>query len=107
MQQPVGRVDPANLLQFNLNGSMTCTSGQTAHLLGLSDTTFLRRLRKGQFPGFPQKLPGTNKWSRPAVVAWISSNGQATAPQPRGIPYGDPEIEALVSDLEQTYGVAS
>lgn len=104
MQQPAGRVDPTNLLQFNLDGSMTCTNGQVAHLLGMSEDTFARRLRQKMLVGFPAKLPGVNKYSRPAVVAWISSNGQTTVAQPRGIPQGDPEIEAIVSDLEEEYG---
>ncbi len=102
-----GAVARTNLLQFNLNGSMVCTAGQVAQLLGMSARTFDRQRPELAKAGFPGKLPGTNGWSRPAIVAWISSNGQSTAPVPRGIPQGDPQIEAIVSDLEQEYGVAS
>ena len=101
-----GKADPTNLLDFNLNGSMTLTSGQVANLLGLSEPTFRRRFGKGDLPNFPARLPGVGKWSKPAVVAWISSNGQLSTAQPRGVPMGDPAIEAIVADLEQVYGKA-
>jgi len=101
-----GKADPTNLLDFNLNGSMTLSGGQVAHLLGLSEPTFRRRVSKGELPNFPGRLPGVGKWSKPAVVAWISSNGELNVARPRGIPFGDPEIEALVTELEQDYGAA-
>ncbi len=96
----------SNLLQFNPNGSMVCTAGQVAQLLGISARSFDRRRADLAAANFPGKLPGTNGWSRPAVVAWISSNGQTSVATPVGIPPGDPEIEALVTGLEQRYGAA-
>lgn len=104
MQQPAGRVDPTNLLKFNLDGSMTCTAGQVAQLLGMSEDTFARRMRQKLLIGFPAKLPGVNKWSRPAVVAWISSNGETSVAQPRGVDRGSDDIAAVASDLEAEYG---
>lgn len=29
--------------------------------------------------GFPTKLPGLNGWSKPAIMRWLESNGQAGA----------------------------
>lgn len=97
-------LEPDNLIKFNLDGSMTCTAGQVAHLLGMSSRTFDRQRPELKKAGFPEKLPGTGKWSRPAVVAWISSNGAPTVATPRGIDNGDPEIEAIVTGLEREYG---
>lgn len=93
-----------NLLQFNPDGSMVCTAGQVAQLLGMSERSFDRKRGELAKAGFPGKLPGTNGWSRPAVVAWIRSNGQTTVATPRGIPQGDLEIEAIVTGLEDEYG---
>lgn len=92
------------LLDTNLDGSMTCNKGQVAQLLGISDRTFDRV--RGSLTNFPGKLPGIERWSRPAVVAWIRSNGQPADSQPR-IVQGDPEIEMLITNLEETYRVAS
>ena len=107
MRPATGKADPTNLLDFNLNGSMTCTVGQVANLLGLSEHTFRRRFGKGELPNFPPRLPGVGKWSKPAVVAWISSNGELSAARPRGVPDGDPAIEAISKSLEGTYGSAA
>lgn len=97
-------LEPDNLIKFNIDGSMTCNAGQVAHLLGMSERMFNRQRPELKAAGFPEKLPGVNKWSRPAVVAWITGNGQMTVAAPRGIPNGDPEIEALVTGLEEEYG---
>lgn len=97
-------LEPDNLLKFNIDGSMTCNAAQVAHLLGLSERIFNARRDQLKAAGFPDKLPAVNKWSRPAVVAWISSNGQTTVPVPRGIPQGDPDMEAMVTELEDSYG---
>jgi predicted DNA-binding transcriptional regulator AlpA len=102
-------IEPTNLLDFNLDGSMTLTIGQVCHLLDLSEPTFRRRLGQGLLKAFPAKLPGVGKWSKPAVVAWISSNGQVSAAQPRIRP-DDAEIDAAVTQLEARYtgkGVAA
>ena len=90
------------LLEMNLDGSMTCTKGQVAQLLGVSERTFDRI--RGDLKNFPGKLPGIERWSRPAVVAWISSNGQTTVATPRGAGIGDPDVEAIAADLEADYG---
>jgi len=92
------------LLDTNLDGSMTCNKGQVAQLLGISDRTFDRI--RGSLTNFPGKLPGIERWSRPAVVAWIRSNGQPANSQ-QWITQGDLEIELLISNLEDTYRVAS
>ncbi len=97
-------LEPDNLIKFNLDGSMTCSAGQVAHLLGLSERMFNRQRAELKAAGFPDKLPGVNKWSRPAVVAWISSNGQTTVATPRGAGIGDPDVEAIAADLEADYG---
>jgi predicted DNA-binding transcriptional regulator AlpA len=91
-----------NLLQFNPNGSMVCTAGQVAQLLGMSARSFDRQRAALIAAGFPSKLPGTNGWSRPAVVAWITSNG-APPPKAGAIAVGDPEIDAHVTRLEANY----
>lgn len=100
-------LEPDNLIKFNMDGSMTCNVVEVAHLLGLSERTFNKRRPQLDAAGFPDKLPGVNKWSRPAVVAWISSNGQTTVATPRGVPQGDPAVEAVTSDLERRYGSAA
>lgn len=104
--QPERATALTNLLQFNPNGSMVCTAGQVAQLLGISARSFDRRRAELTAAGFPGKLPGTNGWSRPAVVAWISSNGQTTVAMPFGVAQGNPEIEAVTTNLEQRYGAA-
>ncbi len=97
-------LEPDNLIKFNIDGSMTCAAADVAHLLGLSERTFNKRRPELSAAGFPDKLPGVNKWSRPAVVAWISSNGAPTVATPRGADIGDPAIEAVATDLEAEYG---
>jgi predicted DNA-binding transcriptional regulator AlpA len=95
------RLASINMGQFNLDGSMTCTTGQVCHLLGMSEETFRRRLKQGLLVNFPPKLPGVSKYSKPAVTAWIRNNGRvmpAGAVQPN-----DPGLERVVSDLEAEY----
>lgn len=97
-------LEPDNLIKFNIDGSMTCNAVEVAHLLGLSERIFNKRRPELTAAGFPSKLPGVGKWSRPAVVAWISSNGETSVAQPRGVDRGDTGIEAIASDLEGQYG---
>lgn len=78
---------------------MTITAGQVAHLLGLSETIFRKKRPELEALGFPGKLPGLATWSAPAVRRWIASNGNSGAT----IPADDPEISALVADLEADY----
>lgn len=58
--------------------ALTISRGQVAELLGISEPTFDKRRRALEGFGFPQKLPGMKTWSRPAVVAWIASNGASS-----------------------------
>jgi hypothetical protein len=97
-------LEPDNLIKFNINGSMTCNAVEVAHLLGLSERIFNKRRQELAAAGFPDKLPGVGRWSRPAVVAWISSNGETSVAQPRGVDRGDENIAAVASDLEAEYG---
>lgn len=79
--------------KFNPDGSMTCTAGQVAQLLGLSETTFDRRRPELLAAGFPDRLPGVGKWSRPAVIAWITRNGRTDGGQEPAADLSRLEIE--------------
>lgn len=86
------------LLDMNLDGSMTCTKGQVSQLLGITDRTFDRI--RANLKNFPSKIPGLERWSRPAVVAWIRSNGETASP-------GAADIAEIQADLESHYGAAA
>ncbi|MGZ5905142.1 MAG: hypothetical protein ACXWKQ_07325 [Reyranella sp.] len=81
-------------------GPMVLTAGQVAQLLGLSEPMFRKKAAGLQALGFPGRLPGLAKWSRPAVVRWISSNGATT--QQSGPPL-DETLAIEVSELEKDY----
>jgi len=78
---------------------MTLTAGQVAHLLGLSEAIFRKKRPELEALGFPTKLPGLATWSAPAVRRWIASNGNSGAT----IASDDPEIHAIVAELEADY----
>lgn len=58
-----------------LNTKWTLTIGQVAHLFGESEPTFRKHLAARLKLGFPNRLPGTTKWSLPAVKHWFAHNG--------------------------------
>lgn len=78
---------------------MVLTAGQVAHLLGRSETTFKRDRLELEDLGFPQKLPGLNKWSRAAVTRWIETNGKTYEPAAP-----DAALQDVTRQLEAEYG---
>lgn len=59
------------------NTPLTMSLADVAGALGCSPRTFQnRRSRLEQEHGFPPRLPAMARWSRPAVEAWIASNGE-------------------------------
>lgn len=60
--------------------TLTIDAREVAGLLGIAETTFRnKRARLEIEDHFPPKLPGGNRWSRPAVVRWIETNGESYA----------------------------
>lgn len=62
-------------------------------LLGLKQvSTFYNKRPALEAAGFPQKLPGLSRWSRPAIMAWLEMNGRP-----------DPAPKRDGQDLERRY----
>jgi hypothetical protein len=97
-------VDTSSLPQ-----KLVWSAGQVAYALGIGEQTFLaKRTLLETEHGFPRKVPGFNKWSIAAVTDWINTNGGTYQPStPSLIPNDDPEIDAIVADLEAHYGRAA
>lgn len=53
----------------------TLCRAQVAQMLGVSDATFTKHQPDLEAKGFPQKLPGLNRWPRAAVETWIDCGG--------------------------------
>lgn len=64
---------------------LTLSAGEVAYTLGLASDYFRSIRRKLEAKGFPAKLPGMGKWSRPAVEAWIARNGKPDEAAPTTI----------------------
>lgn len=63
-------------------------------LLGLKQvSTFYNKRATLEAAGFPPKLPGLARWSRPAIMAWLEMNGRPS-----------PEPKRQAQDLEGRYG---
>ena len=87
---------------------LTWPLATVAHALGLSVDTFSKKRRQlEELHGFPRKLPGINSWSIPAVKHWVATNGGTYLQSQPAIPNDDPEIGAIVSELELEYGGAA
>lgn len=83
----------------------TTSAKGAAKMLGMSTGSFYNKKTSLLAAGFPDRLPGTNRWSIPAIQRWISCNGDMSAAQP---PTEDHQIAEAKSRLEQTYsGLAS
>ena len=55
--------------------SMTLNRQQIVSLLDVTESGFDRARPKLEEANFPRKLPGMNRWSKPAVIAWIKASG--------------------------------
>nr|WP_321457256.1 hypothetical protein [uncultured Cohaesibacter sp.] len=55
--------------------SMTLNRQQLSEVLGVTESGFSRAQASLEENFFPKRLPGMNRWSRPAVVAWIKASG--------------------------------
>lgn len=93
--------------------SLSLKRTEVAALLGISEPTFDRARKKlEEEHAFPSKLPGLPYWSKPAVIAWIKSNGNLTLMNQ--ILVGDPgdmildelEIPDIPAELARRYGGA-
>lgn len=83
-------------------GSLTLSIGQVARLLGMTDYTFRQKRAELEALGFPKKLPGLKKWSRPAILIWFRTNGGQLATPEIDLPLGQ-EIAAARDELEGEY----
>ncbi|WP_057464491.1 hypothetical protein [Pseudovibrio sp. POLY-S9] len=89
--------------------SKTYNRSELCEALGLSENNFDRLRKKLEAEGFPTRLPGMARWSRPAVHAWIAANGDAllmrqilVGPEPE-----TPNIEPSASLLQKYAGAAA
>lgn len=78
----------------------TTNAKGAAALLGISVGSFYNRKTRLLAAGFPDRLPGTNRWSIPAIRRWIAGNGDMAAAQP---PSEDDEIAEARARLERHY----
>lgn len=95
---------PSGAAGFYATVPMVLTGGQVAHLLGMSEESFRRKVGLlERLHRFPPKLPGHNKWSRPAVERWIETNGETHQP-PAPLP-SSPEAARLAGEAAALEGV--
>ncbi|SFT66880.1 hypothetical protein SAMN05444141_102651 [Pseudovibrio denitrificans] len=87
----------------------TYTRRELCEVLGLKENNFDRVRKDLEGSGFPTRLPGLARWSRPAVHAWIASNGDEhlmrqilVGPEPE-----TPSIEPSASLLQKYAGAAA
>lgn len=72
-------------------------AAELAWMLGLGAVeTFYNKRRALEAAGFPPRLPGLTKWSRPAVLRWIETNGESHLP-------AEPEAAEPGNGLERRY----
>lgn len=83
---------------------LTWSAGNVAQAMGISEPRF-RKLRPKleESFGFPRKLPGLNLWPQWAVIDWINHSAGTYRPHGGAIADGDPEIDAIVGELEQHF----
>lgn len=80
----------------------TLSIGEVAVMNHMSEPTFRKRRAMLEALGFPQKLPGSLRYSRPAVERWFRTNGgQAAAPEIE--PSIDIAVQGVREQLEQEY----
>lgn len=86
-------------MDLPLTLNWTLTAGQVAQMFGESEPTFRKRLPARLAAGFPPRLPGTTRFSRPAVENWFRTYGAAAPIEPARISAVDEARELL----EQQY----
>jgi hypothetical protein len=79
----------------------TTNAKGAARMLGMSVGSFYNRKTKLAAAGFPERLPGTNVWSVPAIHRWIDSNGETAAPDQTN------EVDAARNRLQDKYAGAA
>lgn len=83
----------------------TTNARGAANMLGMSVGSFYNKKTKLLAAGFPDRLPGTNRWSIPAIQRWIASNGDMSA---AAVPTEEDEVAEAKARLEKHYaGLAS
>lgn len=80
-----------------------------AALIGLpSEDAFYRRRVELEAAGFPARLPGLPRWSRPCILRWIETNGVTHLPGVAGTtlyggPFSGSFSGAVLPSLEEAY----
>ena len=79
---------------------VTITSREAAALLGETIETFYRAItdRKANH-GFPAPIPGSRRYSRAAVLAWINRAGLPTRPAPSATSTLEQDVAACEATL--------
>ena len=73
-------------------------AADVAAMLGMTTGSFYTRRAALEADGFPPRLPGLARWSRPAIADWIARNGRA-----RREISGDTAIDIRRAGLEGEY----
>lgn len=82
----------------------TLNAAGVAELLGIGEDYFRSIRKKLEDNGFPRKLPGLSKWSKPAVRRWIRTNGETFLPaEPKPTIDGVASLAGLSFQLEKDY----